>query len=79
MMQHHEPECQAEIVVVVVAIFKVKITARAQMINIWLFLLYFLMIPHYKPECPVKKKSTAFRVKVTAKGQNVNVRPDDIF
>ena len=29
-------------VVVVVAIFKVKVTARAHMIKIWLFLLYFL-------------------------------------
>ena len=31
VMQHHEPECHAEIVVVV-AIFKVKGTARAHMI-----------------------------------------------
>ena len=43
------------------ALFKVKVTARAHMIKIWL--LYFdslatklgLMIHHHKPECPVKK------------------------
>ena len=51
-------------------------------------LLYFdslatkldLMIHRHKPECPVKKKRiTAFRVKVTAKGKNVNVCPDNVF
>ena len=60
--------------------------------NKWLFQLYFLtvdslttklglMILHRKPECPVKKKNwtTAFKVKVTAKGQNINACPDDIF
>ena len=41
VMQHHEPECRAELVVVVVAIFKVKVTARVHMIKIWLSLLYF--------------------------------------
>ena len=48
---------------VVVVIFKVKITARAHMIKLWLFLLLFeslatklgLMIHHRKPECPVNK------------------------
>ena len=35
---------------------------------------FSLPIHHLRPECPVKKKRiTAFRVKVTAKGQNVNV------
>ena len=55
------------------------------------YLLYFLNcwflgnqtcsdIHHHKPEYPVKKKRiTAFRVRVTAKGQNVNVCPDDAF
>ena len=39
-MQHHEPECHADFCVC--AIFKVKVTARAHMIIIWFFLLYFL-------------------------------------
>ena len=39
-MQHHEPECSAE--KKIFAIFKVTATARAHMIKIWLFLLYFL-------------------------------------
>ena len=37
------------------------------------------MIHYHKPECPLKKRITASKVKVTAKGQNVNVCPDDIF
>ena len=44
MMQHHEPECHAEICVCVCvcAIVKVKVTAKTYMIKIQLFLLYFL-------------------------------------
>ena len=38
----HEPECRVEIFVVVVAIFKVKVTVGVHIIKIWLFLLYFL-------------------------------------
>ena len=38
-----------------------------------------LMRHHHKPECLVKKWITAFKVKVTAKGQNVNVCPNNIF
>ena len=72
------------------AIFKVKVTAVVHMIKIWFSLLYllncwFLAIKHrlmihqiHKPECLVKKWITAFKVKVAAKGQNVNVCPDDI-
>ena len=38
------------------------------------------MIHHHKPQCLVQKERiTAFRVKVTVKGQNVNVCPGDIF
>ena len=37
VMQHHEPECQAERKKKMFAIFKVKVTARAHMIKIWLF------------------------------------------
>ena len=40
VMQHHEPESYGHFVVV--AIFKVKVTARVYMIKIWLFLLYYL-------------------------------------
>ena len=40
VMQHHEPGSCGHFVVV--AIFKVKVTARVHMIKIWLFLLYFL-------------------------------------
>ena len=38
--QHHETECLAG--KKKFAVFKVKVTARADMINIWLFLLYLL-------------------------------------
>ena len=39
-----------------------------------------LMIHHHKPECLIKKKwITVFKVKVTVKGQNVSVCPNDIF
>ena len=41
-----------------------------------------LMIHHQQLECPMKKRKegiTAFRVKVTVKGHNVNVCPEDIF
>ena len=72
--------------VVVVAIFKVKVTARVHMIKIWLFLLYFLncwfpilgkqtwsddTLSEARVSCE-KKLITAFRVKVIAKGQNVD-------
>ena len=33
----------------------------------------------HKPECSVKNLITAIRVRVTAKGKNVSVCPDDIF
>ena len=39
VMQHHEPDCHAEYWL---AVFNVKVTARAYMIKIWLFLLYLL-------------------------------------
>ena len=71
-IQHHEPECQAEEEKIVAIIFKVKITARAHMMKMWLSLYYSfwtvdslatklgLMIHHHKPECPVEKKSLLF-------------------
>ena len=34
VMQHYEPDCHAEIVVVAVAVFKVKVIARAHMIRV---------------------------------------------
>ena len=40
VMQHHEPGSCGHFVVV--AIFKVKVTARVHMIKIWLFRLYYL-------------------------------------
>ena len=66
----------------VVFIFKVKVTARAHMIKIWLSYIIWtvdslaakpgLMIHYQKPECPIKKKRiTVLRVKVTVKGQNL--------
>ena len=59
-------------------VFSVKVTARTFIIKIWLFLLYFwtadwfatklgLIVQYHKPECPVEKWITAFKVKVTAK------------
>ena len=75
----------------IVAIFKVKVPARAHIIKIWLFLLYYLNFwflgnqtwcDDTSSEARVsyeKKGITAFRVKVTVKGQNVDVCPDDIF
>ena len=89
-MQHHEPECHAKFVVVV-AVFK----SGSQRGLIWskyesLCYIFWtldsletklgLMIHHHELECPVTKSwITAFRVKVTVKGQNVNVCSDDIF
>ena len=66
----------------IVAIFKVKVPARAHMIKIWLCYVIWtvdslatklgLMIHHQKPECPMKKKMDySIQVKVTAKGQNL--------
>ena len=40
MIQQNEPECHAE--QKIFAVFKVKVTARANMIKIWLWLLYLL-------------------------------------
>ena len=40
VVQHHEPKCHAE--KQWFTIFKVKVTARAHVIRIWLFLLYYL-------------------------------------
>ena len=68
-----------------------RFTARAHMIKIWLFVLYYLNCwflgnQTWSDDAPLEtrvsygeKGITAFRVKVTAKGQNVNVCPDDIF
>ena len=42
MQYHQKKKCHAEIFVVAVAIFKVKVTARAHIIKILLFVLYFL-------------------------------------
>ena len=90
VMQRYEPEHHAG-EKNVVAIFKVKVTTRAHMIKYYSFYYIFLtvdslatklglMIHHHKPECLVKKNwITAFRVKVTVKGQSVNVCPDGIF
>ena len=70
-------------VFVVVAIFKVKDTARANMMKLWLFLLYYLncwflgnqawsVDISSEARVPCEKKwITAFRVKATAKGQNL--------
>ena len=72
------------------AIFNVMVTARPIWSKYDSFSYIFLtvdslatklglVIHHQKPECLVKKKRiAAFRVKLTAKGQNVSVCPDDI-
>ena len=44
VMQHHEPMCHAEIFVVAVATFKVKVTVRAHMIKT-LSIFFELLIP----------------------------------
>ena len=60
-----------------------KVTVRVYIIKIWLFLLYLLkcwsdcnklrsIVQHHKPEFPVKNQVTAFKVKITVKGQNVS-------
>ena len=66
-------------------ICKVKVTARAYIIEIWLFLLYLLnfwsvckqiwftlMVHHHKFECPVKKWIAVFKVRVTVKAWSVH-------
>ena len=42
VIQLHEPEGHVDFCFVLVAIFKGKVTSQADMIKIWLFLLYFL-------------------------------------
>ena len=42
VMQHHEPKCHAQKKTTVLAIFKVKVTVRAYMIKMLLFLLFLL-------------------------------------
>ena len=82
----------AEFYFVVVAVFKVKVTARVCMIKTRLFLLCYLncwflgnqtwsddALSETRVSCEKKKWITAFRVKVTVKGHIVNVYPDDIF
>ena len=84
-----EPEYHAQNFVVV-AIFRVMVTVRAHMIQMRLSTVFSeLLIPgnqtwsddtssEARVSCE-KNWITAFRVKVTVKGQNVNVCPDDIF
>ena len=83
--------CQSVMQKILFAVFKVKVTVRAYMIEIWLFLLHLLnckslatklglMVHHHTPECPVKKLITAFKVKVTVMVQmSMDVCLDDIF
>ena len=90
VMQQHEPEYHAKkkkkkiVLLFVIAIFKVKVTARVHMIQIWPFYCIFrtvdslaiklsLMIHHHKPDCPVKKWITAFTVKVTARAYTIKI------
>ena len=73
------------------AVFAVKVTAKANVINIWLWLLFLLncwffgnqtwsddRLLEARASCG-KNWITAFKVKVKAKGQNVDAYPDDIF
>ena len=82
-MQHHEPEYHTG--KKLFANFKVKVTVRAHMIKIWLFLIYYLNCwflgnktwsddtsSEARVSCE-KNWIAVFRVKVTAKGQNVDV------
>ena len=48
VMQHHEPECRAEFVVVV-AVFNVKVTARAHMIKIWSSTIFLELLNPWLP------------------------------
>ena len=85
MMQQHEPECHADL------FFSCCYLQGEGHTGGNVTLLYFLNCCFFgnqtwsdntSPEAGVsceKEKDTAFRVKVTAKGQNVNVCPDDIF
>ena len=67
-MQHHEPKCHEG---KKGAIFKVKVTARAHVIKIWLCSIFWiidslatklgLIIHYYKPECLVKKLDNCFQ------------------
>ena len=83
VMQHHKPwvPCRKLFVCVVFAIFKGKVTARARMIKIWLFLLYLLNCwflcnqawsddtsSEARVSCE-KNLITAFRVKVTSRAK----------
>ena len=82
VMQHHQP-VSCKICFVVVAIFKVKVTARAYDGSMTLSSIFSelfdslatklgLIVRHYKPECPVENGITVFKVKVTTKVWNVS-------
>ena len=91
VMQHHEPEsCRYFFVV---AIFKVKVTARVHMINIWLFLLCYLNCWFLGNQTWSDDTSSGARVSYKNKNKfyyciqgqghskepKFNVRSDDIF
>ena len=78
VMHHQEPECLAEKNMVL--IFKVKVTARAYVIRVWLFTLYLLNFWSFRIQTwwyiiisqivQRKNEMAVFTVKVTAKVQN---------
>ena len=84
-MQHHEPvSCEKKLF----AFFEVKVTASAQ--NIALSTISSELLIPWQPNLVSlysiinqnvlwKKRITAFKVKVTAKGQIVSICPDDVF
>ena len=92
IIQHHEPECHAEFLLLFLLLSSKSRSQRGLIIFKYDSFFYIfrnvdslatklgLMIHHLKPKCPVKKNwITAFRVKVTAMVKNVNVCPGDIF
>ena len=72
VMQHHEPEsCGIFIFVAIYDCFYYIISVGDSLTT-----KLGLMIHRQKPKCSVKKIGL---LKVTSKGQNVNICPDDMF
>ena len=93
VMQHHEPECQAEHLVHRLqcqghseGVYMIKKTTlstiSSELLTPWQpnLVLWYIVISHSVLwEKKKTKRITALKVKDTVKGQNVNVFPDNIF
>ena len=90
VMQHHEPECHAEILLLLLLSLRSKSQWGSYDQNMTLSTIFSELLIAWQPNLVWwyiiisqsvlwKKRIIAFKVKVTVKGQNVSVCPDDIF